>query len=384
MSMKKAVWVLVWLCISAGMFIAGTASAQATSARVVSAEADSVRGLTDHPITDQKAIDPEVSGQEASGLEINDWHFTDGRVPAAVIALPHNRYAVLVEKQTQRLYVYRSGPDARNPVQVFEAACSTGEMPGPKQVEGDKKTPEGIYFILEVFEEKYLTPVYGSRALTMDYPNFFDLSQNKTGYAIWIHGTDKVLKPMDTNGCVALENSDVVALSRYITPHVTPVIIQERILTIAPEDLEEKRHTVSTFVAEWVQAQLTGTFNEYQAFYAPSAQPGGRGWQNWDALRRSWDSGLEPLGIQISDLGIFAHKDTLVVVMAFVLVMGDEVRDLGSRKLYIQQDETGRLQIADDRFEVPGNPSKRSLAVLEEGGRSLRRSGDSQTALPHE
>jgi hypothetical protein len=372
--MKQMMWVLVWMCISACMFCAGALSAEAISAEAISAEvfsaqADSVRGST---------------GREENDREESDGLLTGLRVPAAVIALPHNRHAVLVEKKTQRLYVYRPGPDAGHLVRVFEAACSTGEMPGPKQVEGDKKTPEGIYFVLEVFEEKYLTPVYGSRALTMDYPNFFDLHQGKTGYAIWIHGTDKALKPMDTNGCVALENPDVVALSRYITPHITPVIIQETVQTIAPEDLAEKRHTVSTFLAGWVQAQLTGTFSEYQAFYAPSAPPDGREWHNWDALRWFWYPGIEPLEIQISDLGIFAHQDTLVMVMAFALVLGDEVRDLGMRKLFVQPGEAGRLQIVEDRFQVPDNTSKRSLAALEQGVRSLRRSHDRQPPISRE
>jgi hypothetical protein len=98
----------------------------------------------------------------------------------------------------------------------------------------------------------------------------------------------------------------------------------------------------SAFVSDWVQAQLTGTFSEYQAFYAPSYPPDGREWANWDALRGSEDPSLEPLEIQISDLGIFAHQDTRVVVMQFVLVLGEQIRDLGRRKLFVRQDATGR------------------------------------------
>jgi lipoprotein-anchoring transpeptidase ErfK/SrfK len=252
MSMKKAVWGLVWLCICAGMFSAGTVYAQAVSAgaqraEALSAEVVSPPASTEGRITEGAAGDEVVSDAVVSDAVVSDAALSDRRVPAAVIALPPNRYAVLVEKQTQQVYVYRSGTDAQNLVPVFEATCSTGEMPGPKQVEGDKKTPEGIYFVLEVFDEKHLTPVYGSRALTTDYPNFFDQQQGKTGYAIWIHGTDKALKPMDTNGCVALENPDVAALARYVTPHVTPVIIQEKIQTIAPEDLAETRHVMVRF-----------------------------------------------------------------------------------------------------------------------------------------
>jgi murein L,D-transpeptidase YafK len=388
--MKKKVWGLVWLCIIVGIFSAGLVSAEAVPAGAGSAEAVTTEAVTTEAVSAEEVSAEEVSAEEVSGEEVSAEEVSgeevsgeEVSVPAAVISMPPDRYVVLVEKQTQRIYVYRSGPDDPNRVPVFEAACSTGEMPGPKQVEGDKKTPEGIYFVLEVFEEKYLTPVYGSRALTLDYPNFFDQQQGKTGYAIWIHGTNKVLKPMDTNGCVALENPDVAALARYVTPHVTPVIIQEAIETIALEDLAEKRHVVTAFVADWVQAQLSGTLGRYQAFYAPSYLPDSREREDWDALRRSLDPSMEPLEIQVSDLGIYAHQDTLIVVMAFALALGDEVRDLGRRKLFVQQDETGRLQIVGDRFQVPDNTLTRSLAVLAKGAQSLRRSHDSQTALPH-
>ncbi len=69
-------------------------------------------------------------------------------VPAAVITLPEGEHAILVEKQTQRLYVYRQDDGLQQLVRVFDAACSTGEAPGPKQVEGDKKPRKEFIFLL--------------------------------------------------------------------------------------------------------------------------------------------------------------------------------------------------------------------------------------------
>ncbi|MCF8076399.1 MAG: L,D-transpeptidase family protein, partial [Desulfotignum sp.] len=92
-----------------------------------------------------------------------------GSLPAAVIALPRGEHAILVEKQTQRFYLYQTDSESSQLIRVFATNCSTGEASGPKQVEGDKKTPEGIYFIIDAHEDKDLTPIYGPRAFPTDY-----------------------------------------------------------------------------------------------------------------------------------------------------------------------------------------------------------------------
>jgi hypothetical protein len=275
-----------------------------------------------------------------------------GTVPAAVIVLPENQHAILVEKQTQRFYIFRNSQETGRLEPVFETDCSTGENPGPKEKEGDKKTPEGVYFLIDEYEEKYLTPIYGARAFPTDYPNFLDLHRGKTGYAIWIHGTDKVLKPRDTNGCIALENRDVAALSRYVTRHVTPVIIQETLAYAGALEVADRARTVRTFVDQWVQAHVFGTADQYLSFYAPGHQPDIRWWEAWETLRLPRHPGGEPVRIQTAGLGAYAHETTLVVVMEFALVLGDRRIGLGRRKLFVEDQGAFGLQIVGDLFQV--------------------------------
>ena len=61
-----------------------------------------------------------------------------------------------------------------------------GKNSGPKQCEGDKKTPEGIYHIVDKFDSKY------HRFLAIDYPQQKDIKKAKElgcnpGNAIGIH-----------------------------------------------------------------------------------------------------------------------------------------------------------------------------------------------------
>ena len=149
--------------------------------------------------------------------------------PSAIIKLPENENAILVEKKNQTLFLYSS---KSGELQIqYKTPCSTGEISGVKHKAGDKKTPEGIYFLKDEYEDQYLSPIYGIKAFPLDYPNLMDKRTGKDGSAIWIHGTNKVLKPMDSNGCVALENSSILKLAEYITLDSTPVILVEDPLT---------------------------------------------------------------------------------------------------------------------------------------------------------
>jgi hypothetical protein len=283
--------------------------------------------------------------------------------PAAVILLPPGEHAVLVEKQTQRFYVYGTNPVTGGVTRVVDTACSTGEMPGPKQVEGDKKTPEGIYFLIDEHLEKDLTPIYGPRAFPTDYPHLLDRRQGKTGYAIWIHGTDKPLKPMDTNGCVALENADVLRLSGYVTRYVTPVIIQETIQYADPETIATQETEVTRFVARWLRTHLTGTGREFDALHLPASLPDSRDWEIWAYHRRLAAQAGEPFRIQISQLGIFQYQDMYVAAMDFELIQGQVHHLMGRRRLFIQPDDLGTLRIAGDDFQDLDRP-RPALALL--------------------
>lgn len=69
------------------------------------------------------------------------------------------RHAIVVEKNTQQLFLYTYDGIYR---QLYCMNCSTGEVPGSKMRSGDKKTPEGVYFFTKKFKKRDLTPIYGT------------------------------------------------------------------------------------------------------------------------------------------------------------------------------------------------------------------------------
>lgn len=134
-------------------------------------------------------------------------------------------FIALVEKSTQKLHLYRY--DGRYE-KLKTYACATGEQRGKKRLEKDEKTPEGIYFNNITYRDKKIT-VFGDRAFGLNYPDTFDLLTGNKGGGIFIHGSNREVKPFSTNGCIVLKNSDLADLDKRVNVRKTTVIIGERL-----------------------------------------------------------------------------------------------------------------------------------------------------------
>ncbi len=128
---------------------------------------------------------------------------------------------IVVEKKYQKLKLFEQKDSLR---MIKEFTCATGENVGTKKTSGDARTPEGIYHITEIYEDKRIT-IFGSRAFHLDYPNIFDTHAGHLGDGIFIHGTNKKLNPNSTNGCITLNNNDLDEISPYLAVNTIPIII---------------------------------------------------------------------------------------------------------------------------------------------------------------
>jgi murein L,D-transpeptidase YafK len=122
---------------------------------------------------------------------------------------------ILVVKSERKLHLLNAG----NIVRSFD--ISLGLVPqGPKQREGDFRTPEGVYQI----EAKHSGSDY-FLALKVSYPNAHDRARARAqgvdpGGEIMIHGLPNEPRYAEsryrgwdwTNGCIAVSNSDMIDL----------------------------------------------------------------------------------------------------------------------------------------------------------------------------
>ena len=91
-------------------------------------------------------------------------------------------------------------------------------------MEGDLRTPEGVYFVGHRINRKLDWDLYGNLAYSLNYPNPVDRIMGKTGGGIWIHGRGKEFLPRDTRGCVALKVPDMRDMASRIA-YGMPVVI---------------------------------------------------------------------------------------------------------------------------------------------------------------
>jgi murein L,D-transpeptidase YafK len=269
------------------------------------------------------------------------------KVPGPLLKWPEkgSDYAILVDKSQQKVFVYHRD----NPYKPHRSyTCSTGENQGPKLRENDRKTPEGVYFFVKAIDKKELSPIYGSRAYALDYPNVIDRREGKNGHGIWFHGLNKPLKPRDTNGCVALENPDIDDLANFIRIEDTPVIVSERIEMVDPSEMEKKREEVVRIIETWRTSWERKDVDKYMSLYGPDFTASGKNWQQWKEHKARLAKQYNRIKVDVLNLRILQNDE--LVLASFVQKYSNEYfSSMGRKTLYLKHGS--RLRIIGENFE---------------------------------
>ena len=252
-------------------------------------------------------------------------------------------YAVLVDKSRQKVFVYKRD-DPYNPYRVYD--CSTGENDGRKQKTNDRKTPEGIYYFIKSVDDRYLAPIYGTKALPLDYPNVIDKKDGRGGYGIWFHGTNKDLIPKDTNGCVAMKNRDIEELANIVRLFDTPVIISQEIELVPEGQNEDQKINISGIIESWRSSWEEKNIDRYMSFYSKKFKSGWKDWGKWKAYKKQLAQKYSTIEVELSDLNLFSHDG--VILASFEQDYRTPGFDsLGTKKLYLTQNSTEWKIIAE-------------------------------------
>ncbi len=152
--------------------------------------------------------------------------------------LDPSSWSVTAYKSRHQLIVYYKG----RLYKVYRAVFGRSLDHGAKLFEGDRRTPEGVYCIIEKHRSRRF-----DWFLTLNYPNHVDRTRYHEmlvdglvpssndgqelgeGGRIGIHGTDNPILNSGnvdwTTGCISIRNSDIVELRRLL-PVGTIVIIR--------------------------------------------------------------------------------------------------------------------------------------------------------------
>ena len=154
---------------------------------------------------------------------------------------------------------------------------------------------------------------------------------------------------MDSNGCVAMNNDDILKLSDYIHLFGTPVIMVDTLARAPRREVEREKECLLDFMNRWSGAVEKGSYHDYLAFYDSSYLPPMAWWRKWMELRKTaWDSG-ESLEVLIDKLGIYKDKDIFVLVFEMGLTLSEQKTAMTKRQIYIQKQADG-YSIIGERF----------------------------------
>lgn len=195
-----------------------------------------------------------------------------GMIPSNFLHLsPNVRHAIAVDTSRSRLYVFSNGPQGMELVSNFYVTIGRNGV--HKRLEGDQRTPLGVYFVGRQIPGERLPDLYGKGALTVNYPNDWDRLLGRTGSGIWLHGvpSDQFARvPQASDGCVVLSNPDIDFLMASIDRR-TPVLISEKLHWVTPQWTVQQRKQDSFMqeIEHWQTAWRQGDTQRLTSLYGP-------------------------------------------------------------------------------------------------------------------
>lgn len=282
-------------------------------------------------------------------------------IPEALLTLDNfnEHHVIVVEKSSHKLYLYENDNGIPKLVKTYPIA--TGKMAGNKQSQGDFRTPEGIYSIMEFIPNSELIKrygkegeIYGLGAFVLNYPNPADLLSNKTGGGIWLHSTNdetRIDKGLDSRGCVVISNNELKELSTYIELNKTKLIITHELAFISKDQWEAKKKYFETLTTGWLNAWINEDIDQYISYYHPThfKDKFKGNYTNYKAYKKNVFSMAGRPKINLKNVSIL-NFGSYVVINFIQEYQSNTINDSGRKTLYLVRDDSYEYKIISETW----------------------------------
>ncbi len=273
---------------------------------------------------------------------------THDRIPANLVRIaPEDRFAVVVETDRSRLYIFENvGQELRLLADFY---AGVGKNGAEKRHEGDQRTPTGVYFVNGQLFDSELPELYGAGALPIDYPNAWDRRQGYTGYGIWLHGVPRDTysrPPLSSDGCVTLANDDFEAV-RALVDLDTPVVIARSVDWQSPGAVRAFDSMFSSRLERWRTDWESLDFERYARNYSTDFEAQNRNLTRWLSHRRRLNSGTRSIAVDIDDVTVLTYPglDNVAVVVYYQHFRSDRLDAKTRRQQYWRLEADGQWRI---------------------------------------
>lgn len=269
-----------------------------------------------------------------------------GTLPTQFLQLsPTVRHAIAVDASRSRLYLFEN--TSAGLVLKADYYISVGKAGIAKVVEGDQRTPLGVYYITSNLDPKSLKDFYGSGALPISYPNVLDAKRGKTGSGIWLHGTPPYQfsrPPLATDGCVVLANPDLVQIIRTVAVRATPVVIASQLQWVTPTQATATSRGFEEALLAWRNAKTGGNMSQVLGFYTADFNSNGKTLAQWTTVLRNEMEKTRGRTIQLKDVSFLHWVDNAETMVATFGELAEGTR-VGTTKRQYWTRENGQWKI---------------------------------------
>ena len=272
-----------------------------------------------------------------------------GTLPANLLRLSSDQKRVIVvDLEMSRLYLFENNNGT--PRLLLNFYASIGKNGTAKEVEGDLKTPVGVYFVSKHIPGKQLPDLYGAGAFPIDYPNPWDRRLGHTGHGIWIHGVPSNTysrAPRSSEGCVALANADFESLIPLIDIGKTPVILAKKVNWQTPSIIDQQRKSLEQSIEKWRQDWESLNISQYASNYSKSFKTERRNYNSWVARKETINNTKTHIQIGLSDISIFSDpgEEGLVAVRFTQNYNSSNYNGAADKRQYWKYEEDGVWRI---------------------------------------
>ncbi len=264
-----------------------------------------------------------------------------------------NTTAILVDKKTNQLYVTEYVDGSYKVLKTYHATL--GQVKGDKELEGDLKTPEGIYSFTQLLYPPSIKPKFGAMAFYVNYPNTYDQMAGRTGFDIMLHATnepERLKQNYDSEGCLVVKNEEIAEIKPYIKIGLTPIII-------FPELTEEYWHPgkyepLRKFFNDWVSAWEGKKIDQYISAYHSDFSAQGKDKDGWRAFKASLNQRYATIEVEPENVKFYRHPKYSMITFtqnyrSKLVGGGWGHRSRGTKILYVAE-EAGQPKIIAETF----------------------------------
>lgn len=257
---------------------------------------------------------------------------------------------VLIDKKKYELHLANHLEDGS--LKIFKTyPVTTGKNSGDKMIEGDLKSPEGIYRFTQKFTPPQIKPKFGAMAFYMNYPNFFDKQQKKTGFDIMLHSTDdlkRLEKPQDSDGCFVVNDDRIKEIDPFIKPLETYIIVYDE---LKPEYLTpEGKSDIKEAFNKWLNAWTSKDIETYINSYSDTFRSKGMNKDQYKAYKELLNKKYHEINVEVSNVKFYKHPKYNIVTYtqdySSTYKNGQKAFSANSKKMLYLVPEDGALKIA--------------------------------------